>query len=483
MKQSRIMNLRDRTRLAGVVLVVLGLTMSSAASENKQGAELLIQKKDGQVTKAELLAVKERQLILMDSLTLSEVVVGIDEVKSIQVVKKSRLFKGLGLGLLSGGGAGAGLGLLSGNDRPGWFSFTAGQKALLGGLAFGSLGAMIGGIYGVIKGMDESVDTEGRTPREMEDILIKLDANARLPLRLPQDSLKPTPMLGREKAGQRSENERALLGETGLAGSSPQKTVPAKFSRLHLTYRPGYSRSQGGNRYKSLFKEIGFGDTKPAHEIYFLGFDFGTAPAADYPQLVRNSPMTFKDVRVDYSITRKFAVGVGYSSLGQHNVEGYRHIPINRGGESYYSELYLHENSSGKLYYVQFSWMPVPDAFLKKASFLLGAGAGLSHSNINYRTSKSSYEDNPDRKVFSKNAMALMSTAELNYYFNRYWSLGFSAEYRYAPVKVEPFRLTGFYYDLDEFKNLIESTMAVNVPGHTVNSGGFRFGLNAGFHF
>jgi hypothetical protein len=186
---------------------------------------------------------------------------------------------------------------------------------------------------------------------------------------------------------------------------------------------------------------------------------------------------------VDYSITRKFAIGVGYSSLGQHEVEGYRRIPINRGGESYYSELYLHENSSGKLYYVQFSWMPVPDAFLKKASFLLGAGAGLSHSNINYRTSKSSYEDNPDRKVFSKNAIALMSTAELNYYFNRHWSLGFSAEYRYAPVKVEPFRLTGFYYDLDEFKNLIESTMPVNVPGHTVNSGGFRFGLNAGFHF
>src|SRR4030067_3223709 len=95
MRQSRILNLRDRTRLAGAVLVVLGLTMSSAASEKKQGAELLIQKKDGQVTNAERLAVKERQLILMESLTLSEVVVGIDEVKSIQVVKTSRLFKGL----------------------------------------------------------------------------------------------------------------------------------------------------------------------------------------------------------------------------------------------------------------------------------------------------------------------------------------------------------------------------------------------------
>ena len=481
MKLSKIWPLGKGARLATAVAVVLSFVVSSAAKEKKQGAELLVQKKDGHVIKAELLAVKGRNLIMRDSSALSEVMVGVDEARSIQVVKKSKLFQGLGLGLLVGGGSGACLGFLSGDDK-GLIGFTAEEKALFGAIGFGILGSALGGIYGVIKGTDESVEMEGKAPQEIEAILIKLDGKARFPQRQPQDTLRPVPTPEKGKTVQKKENESTLTGEARFAGSSPQKTASAKFSRFHLTYRPGYFRSQGGNRYTSLFKEIGFGDTKPAHEICFLWTCLGTAPAADYPQLVQNSTITFEDVRVDYSITRKFAVGVGYSSLGRHEVEGYRYIPINRGGEGYYSELYLHENFSGKLYYVLFSWMPVPDAFLRKASFLLGGGVGLSQSKISLMTSKSSYEDNPDRKDFSKSAIALIGTAEFNYFFNKHWSLGFGAEYRYVPVKVESCRLTGRYYDLDEFGDLIESTIPIDIPGHTVNSSGFRFGLNAGFH-
>ena len=482
MRLSKIWLSGKGVRLATIIAVVLSLAMSSAAKEKKQGAELLVQKKDGHVIKAELLAVKGRDLILMDFSSFSEMRVGIDDVRSIKIVKKSKLFQGLGLGLLAGGAGGAGIGLLSGDDEGGWFALTAEEKALAGGIFLGALGMALGGIYGVIKGTDESVEMEGKAPQEIDAILIKLDGKARFPQRQPQDTLKPGPTPEKSKTGQKKENESTLTGSTRFAGSLPQKIASAKFSRFHLTYRPGYFCSQSASRCMTLFKEIGFGDTKPAYESSFFGFSFGPVPATDYPRTDKSSGMTFEDIRLDYSITRKFAVGVGYSSSGQQKVDGYRYIPITRAGESYYSELYLSENFSGKLYYLQFSWMPVPDTFLRKVSFLLGAGAGLSQSNINYRTSKSSYEDNPDRKVFSKNAIALMGTAELNYYFNRHWSLGFSAEYRYVPVKVEPFRLNGSYYDLDEFGDLIESTIPIDIPGHTVNSSGFRFGLNAGFH-
>ncbi len=313
-----------------------------------------------------------------------------------------------------------------------------------------------------MKGSDESKVQEGITPEEIGLILKKLNSRSRFQQDVPQTS-----------------KDEAFNFSTSFDSPNPPRS---KFSRIHLSYRPGYFRSQIGNRNISLFKEIGFGDTKPAHGIYFLTY-VGTAPATDYPKLVGNSTKTFTDVRLDYSITRNFAVGVGYSFLGEHAVTGYRYIPVYWEGESHYSELYLHENFAGELYYMQFSWMPIPDTSLKKASFLMGAGAGLSHSNINYMTSKSSYENNPDRKVFSINAIALIGTAEFIYYFSRYLSLGLGAEYRYAPVKVESFRLVGVYYDLDEFGELTESTMPVNVPSHTANSGGFRFGLTAGFHF
>lgn len=487
MKLSKIWHSGKGARLATAVAVVLSFAMSSAAKEKKQGAELVVQEKDGHIIKAELLAVKGRDLILMDFSSFSEMRVGIDDVRSIRIVKKSKLFKGLALGFLIGGGSGAFISFMAAMENKsseGWISFRpTAREYVLAITSLSVLGAAIGGGFGALTGTDESVEMEGKAPQEIDAILIKLDRKARFSQRQPQDTLKPGPTPEKSKTGQKKENESTLTGNARFAGSLPQKTASAKFSRFHLTYRPGFFRYQSASRCMTLFEEIGFGDTKPAYEFSFFEFSFGPVPATDYPKSDKNSGWTFEDIRLDYSITRKFAVGVGYSSSGQQKVDGYRYIPIIRAGESYYSELYLSENFSGKLYYLQFSWMPVPDAFLRKASFMLGGGVGLSQSKISLMTSKSSYEDRPDRKDLSKSAIALIGTAEFNYFFTRYLSLGFGAENRYVPVKVESCRLIGRYYDLDESLNLIESTIPVDIPGHTVNSGGFRFGLQAGFHF
>jgi hypothetical protein len=66
-----------------------------------------------------------------------------------------------------------------------------------------------------------------------------------------------------------------------------------------------------------------------------------------------------------------------------------------------------------------------------------------------------------------------MGVADLNYFFSRTFSLGLSVEYRYAPVRIKSFALTGFYLDLDENDQLIDGSARVTVPGHTLNSGGF----------
>jgi hypothetical protein len=476
-----------KKQTVGFLVFILAITIlpgTSFAEDKKHGSEVIVKKKDGATIKAELLTVKNNEIILMDSFDMTGITLRADEIQKITITKKSSVFKGIGLGLVIGGGSGALLGFASGDDDSGWFRWSAGEKAAMAGLGLGAIGLLTGGILGAIKGIDESVELEGRTPEEMKLIMKKLNSRSRFPQDVPQtfqeSIFKQTQKSKEKEQGKIRDKPKNPISFVSTDSQKPSRT---KFSRIHLSYRPGYFRSQMGNRNTHLFKEIGFGDTKPAHGIYFLWAYFGTAPATHYPKLVQNSTKTFEDVRLDYSITRKFAVGLGYSSLNHHEIDGYKYIPIYRDKESYYSELYLHENFAGKLYYVQFSWMPVPDTFLKKVSFLLGAGAGLSHSNINYMTSKSSYENNPDKKAFSINAIALIGTAEFIYYFNRYWSMGFGAEYRYAPVKVESFRLVGSYYDLDEFGELIESTMFVNVPSHRANSGGFRFGLTAGFHF
>lgn len=118
-----------------------------------------------------------------------------------------------------------------------------------------------------------------------------------------------------------------------------------------------------------LFKEIGFADTKPVKPILIFGMELGTAPAANYTQLVQKRSIDFGDFRVNYSVIRAFAVDFGYSALSKYIVEGYKYLPIIRGAESYFSEIYLTENFSGNFYCLHFSLMPVPDNFLKKTSF------------------------------------------------------------------------------------------------------------------
>jgi hypothetical protein len=483
MKSMKIWKLRKGTKAATAALLALSLALPSAAREKAKGAEVLVQKKDGQRVKAELLAVKDGRLILMDASTFSDVTCAVEDIRSIRIVKRATILKGLGLGSLTGGVAGSGLGFLSGNDKPGFLSFTAGQKALIFGVGLAAMGGIIGGISGALKGIDASVDLEGRSSQDIESILRKLDKEARFPQGLPGNMPKLIPVPKRVEVEHRKEAELILPGKIRPANSSSQELVAAKFRRFHLTYRPGYSKSQAASRCASIFREIGFGDTRPAREIGFFGISFGTIPATSFPTVAEKRNLTYGDIRVDYSITRKLAVGVGASSLGESEVNGYRFIPVNRGEMAYYSELYLNASLSGRLYYFMVSWMSLPDAFLRKTSFVLGAGAGWGRFNLRYSTSKTSSFTEPNNQIgFSKNAIALMGIAELHYFFNRTLSLGLNMEYRYAPVRVGSFCLTGSYYDLDEDYQLIESAALVTVPEHKLNSGGFRFGIGISLH-
>ena len=478
----KIGKLRKET-MAAVALLTLGLVMPLAAREKAKGAEILVQKKDGQRIKAELLAVKDGRFILMDASTFSDVTCAVNDIRSLQIVKKAKMLKGLGLGSLTGGATSTVIGFLSGNDKPGFMSFTAGQKALVLGVGLAAIGGLIGGVSGALTGIDQSVDIEGRSSTEIESILRKLDKEARFPQGRPGDLLKTTSLPQSEEAKQRKAPELSLPGQTGPANSSFHPSAGAKFRRFHLTYRPGYSKSQAPRSCGSVFEKIGFGDTRPAQELSFFGVSFGTIPAEHFPTAVERRNVLYGDVRLDYSINKKLAVGIGFSSLGETEVTGYRYIPINRGGLDYYSDLYLYASLSGSLYYFVVSWMPLPDVFLNKTSFVLGAGGGWGRLDMHYSASNNSYGAEPNNQIgFSKNSFALIGIAELNYFFSRTLSLGLNAEYRYAPVWVGSFCLSGSYYDLDEDCQLIVSNTVVTVPAHNLNSGGFRFGLSIGLH-
>lgn len=466
-----------------VVIVPIGFSTYSYAKERKHGAQVLIQKNDGQTLKGELLAVKEDKLILMDSVSLGGISVSVQDVMSVTIVKKSKFFQGLGLGFLTGGGTGVLLGFLSGDDPPGWFSWTAGQKALLGGLALGILGVPIGGIYGAAKGVDEKVYLDEKSPEQVKLVMLKLSSKSRFPDEFPQN-IKIGASMSSVIEVYSNNNVGSYEKATATRPESQKRKSGSMFSRIHLTYKPGYFHSQGVGDYMNFFQSIGFGDTKPGGEVILFWFSFGSYGPTEFPQESKNPVIYFQDIRLDVSISRKFALGVGYSPLGEHEVCGYKYIPIFRKGREYYSDLYLIGNFSGNLYYISGSWMPIPDAFLKKSSVKLGVSVGMSNTRVNFTASqRNSTEAGGEKIKMTKMGLALSSFGELDYYFSRNWSVGINVEYKYVPARIDAFKMTGYYQNLDENNNLIDSPLQFDVPSHKVNFGGWGFGMTFGLHF
>jgi hypothetical protein len=170
----------SKSALAGFLITVLLLPGIELASEKKTGNVLVLKMKDGQVGKGELLAVKGDRLILMDPDTLTDANIGIGDIARIKVVKKSKFLLGLGIGWLPGAAIGAAIGHSKGDDKPGWFSFTAETKAFADGLVGGLLGALFGGAIGAALSADESIDTGSLSPQEWDKVLNRLKDFARI---------------------------------------------------------------------------------------------------------------------------------------------------------------------------------------------------------------------------------------------------------------------------------------------------------------
>ena len=176
-----------------VLFLVLSLfAFSGNLYAKKKGAELIVQKIFGQQVRGELITVKENSLLLLDSESGADVSVDIREIKLIEIVKESKVWKGIGYGLLSGVVSGALIGYLQGDDPPGGplmafglsspmpGMFTAYEKAFILGFMCGITGGVLGGIGGAIAGKDKIIQFEEKSETEIRKALNKLRKKARV---------------------------------------------------------------------------------------------------------------------------------------------------------------------------------------------------------------------------------------------------------------------------------------------------------------
>lgn len=136
--------------------ISLCLFSGKAESQNtaffNPGSRVRVTLAEGRSVEGVLLAASET-LISVQDLTLGselEIPTASIDLAQVHTGQKRNTLKGLGYGLLIGGGTGAALGLIGGGSPEDcWLvCFTAGEMAAMGAVAFGALGGITGLIAG-----------------------------------------------------------------------------------------------------------------------------------------------------------------------------------------------------------------------------------------------------------------------------------------------------------------------------------------------
>jgi hypothetical protein len=160
-----------RNKLVSLFLVFSLLVLSVNLYAKKRGADLLITKTDGWQREGELITVKPNSLLLLDT-EGKDVSFDIADIKVIRIVPKSKPLLGAGIGLLIGVVPGALIGY-----KVGW---RTSEGAVYGGVIGGVTAALIGGFIGISLGKEVTIQIEGKSDSEIQEVMDKLRKKARI---------------------------------------------------------------------------------------------------------------------------------------------------------------------------------------------------------------------------------------------------------------------------------------------------------------
>lgn len=164
-----------RRQIALALIVSLVLLPEALSAKGRQGAGLIVVRKDGSQVTGELIAVKQDSLVLLNPVGKDDSV-AVADISSVTVDKPSKAGKGFLIGLLVGGAGGAIAGALVPTDE-GYQALAIGA----GVLVFGAAGGLIGLGLGAAAGSDETIDFRGLSEAEVGQVLVRLRGMARMP--------------------------------------------------------------------------------------------------------------------------------------------------------------------------------------------------------------------------------------------------------------------------------------------------------------
>lgn len=149
-----------------LALIFSILVLSGSLHGEKKGADLEVEKKDGTQAKGELIAVKENSLLLLTA-SMADWSVGIGDIRTITIVKKSKADIGAIIGATAMGSTAI---IIADRNRT--------SRAWRWTALLTIPSAIIGASMGAAAGTDETIQIEGRPDSEIMQVLEKLRKRA-----------------------------------------------------------------------------------------------------------------------------------------------------------------------------------------------------------------------------------------------------------------------------------------------------------------
>ena len=172
------MNPKGKKFVSLLLAFSLMLLPVSLHADRREGATLLITKKDGQRIQGELIAVKKDSLLILTWWAEWDESINIADIENVRVVRKSEATLYSITGILVGGTIGAVYGVkkvLGGIED---------VSCVYGGVIYGAIFAMVGGLVGLgigsAAGIDEIIQIEGLSELGLEETLKHLRKKARI---------------------------------------------------------------------------------------------------------------------------------------------------------------------------------------------------------------------------------------------------------------------------------------------------------------
>lgn len=165
------------SRLILLSLLSLFILFNSLEARERRGAEVVVQKLDGNQIQGELIAVKKTSLLLLDSVSRFDVSVNLKEIGIVHVIKGPKTGLGAISGFLVGGVVGV---AATGKSKDCGQCPNSARRNIIGGTLVGGIGALIGALIGSTSGGNEIIIFQGLPQDELDVKLEKMRSKARI---------------------------------------------------------------------------------------------------------------------------------------------------------------------------------------------------------------------------------------------------------------------------------------------------------------